>query len=79
MVEAAGIEPASEEATAQVSTCVARRIFSPPRLPRTEAVGRPAREFSRFRPGHSVAASPQNMTPDRRPWEPNRRGRAGTS
>ena len=41
MVEAAGIEPASEEADTQASTCVASGEFSRYRLPETEAVAAP--------------------------------------
>ena len=36
LVEAAGIEPASEEANATVTTCVARGDFSSPYPPRTK-------------------------------------------
>jgi hypothetical protein len=36
LVEAAGIEPASEEAAANVTTCVVRGDFSSPYPPRTK-------------------------------------------
>ena len=67
MVEAAGIEPASEEAETQASTCVASGEVSRYRLPETEAVAAPVRKVSRVGPGHAFTASPQRLTPLPRP------------
>ena len=59
LVEAAGIEPASEEAEAQVSTCVVPGGILPLRSPGTDADERPARKVSRVEPGHAPTASSQ--------------------
>ncbi len=74
MVEAAGIEPASEEAEAQVSTCVVPGGILPLRSPGTDADERPARKVSRVGPGHAFTASSQKLTPRHRPCGRNRWG-----
>ena len=76
MVEAAGIEPASEEAVTLASTCVVRGKVSSPAITANKKSRRPARKVSRVGPGHAFTAIHQSMTPTRRPWRPNRRGRA---
>lgn len=58
LVEAAGIEPASEEAATTTSTCVVFREILLPGPLKTEAPGKPARKVSRIQPGPVLHRQP---------------------
>ena len=75
LVEAAGIEPASEEAATTVTTCVVRGEISSPCPPRTNAAETSPIVSRASASGKTLARSSQSMTPTHRPWKPNRWGR----
>jgi len=68
LVEAAGIEPASEKRSMQVSTCVVRGLIPPSDFPTDWTSEGPPLKISPERPRHSSPANLQQMTPNYRPW-----------
>ena len=68
LVEAAGIEPASEDRSMQASTCVVRGLIPPYDFPTDRTSKGPPQKLSPDRPRPSSPANLQYMTPSYRPW-----------
>ena len=63
MVEAAGVEPASENDSKEITTCVVSLLFSPPRTPTDKIPGGPVPEDSPITLERESSASLLLMTP----------------